>query len=131
VYEFERDELVVLFAYLANEEEGGIAAVYDLPSQVEFCKMEGHDEHTFLPEGHESQTRGRYDDGPLYSRKLHIRGRRLSASCERSWTIFALFLEERAVNHFARRSFPVKTLTMAACTDDGGQSTPCFDTRRK
>jgi hypothetical protein len=35
VYEFKRDELVVLVAYLAYEEEGGIAAVYDLPGQVE------------------------------------------------------------------------------------------------
>ena len=38
MYEFERDELVVPFAYLAYEEEGGIAAVYDLAGQVEFCK---------------------------------------------------------------------------------------------
>jgi hypothetical protein len=30
VYEFECDELIVLFAYLAYEEEGGVAAVYDL-----------------------------------------------------------------------------------------------------
>ena len=49
----------------------------------------------------------RHDDGPLYSRKLHNRGRRLSASCETSWTIFALFLVERVTNHFARRSLPV------------------------
>lgn len=30
MYEFERNELVVLVAYLTYEEEGGVAAVYDL-----------------------------------------------------------------------------------------------------
>jgi len=38
VYEFECDELVVLLAYLTYEEEGGIAAVYDL------CRADGNDE---------------------------------------------------------------------------------------
>jgi len=36
-----------------------------------------------------------------------MRGRLLSASCETSWTIFALALEGSATNHFARRSLPV------------------------
>jgi hypothetical protein len=31
VYDFERNELIVLVAYLAYEEEGGVAAIYDLP----------------------------------------------------------------------------------------------------
>jgi len=34
VYEFECDELVVLLSYLTYEEEGGIAAVYDLPAFI-------------------------------------------------------------------------------------------------
>lgn len=49
VYEFKRNELVVFLAYLAYKEEGGIAAVYNLPGQVEVCKYIATREHTFLP----------------------------------------------------------------------------------
>ena len=50
VYEFERDELVVLVAYLAYEEEGGVAAVYDLPGFEFFATWRANSwTHTFLP----------------------------------------------------------------------------------
>ena len=42
-------------------------------------------------------------DLPLYSRKLHMRVRRASTSCETSLMILALSLGDRVVNHLARR----------------------------
>lgn len=104
--DFEGDELVVGRVGGGDEEEGGVAAVDDFG----LCGIEGKLVQVVLVGGGKKCQGNcvgwwvpREDDGPLYSRKLHMRALRASTSWETSLIILALSFGERVVNHLASR----------------------------
>jgi hypothetical protein len=84
----ERDQLVVGRVAAGDEEERGIAAIYDLGVCIFVSLATSHPCRAHRP---------------LYSKKLHMRVRRARTSCETSLTILALSLGASVVNHLARR----------------------------
>lgn len=98
MHDLERDELVVGAVAAGDEEEGRVAAVY----YFGVCGGRGVRRWAFEVRGLAGWS-GRCRNGPLYSRKLHMRFRRARTSCETSLMILALSFGESVVNHLARR----------------------------
>ena len=68
---------------------------------------------------------------PLYSRKLHIRVRLASTSCETSLMILAFSLGERVVNHLASRWIARDQPLNFPKMGDEHTTLPCLDRRIK
>ena len=137
VDDFERDQLVIVRRAAGDEEEGCVAAIDDL---CVCARMGGEGEpvsrgtreREIMREDQELDRDGGAlkPPAPLYSRKLHMRVRRESTSCDTSLTILAFSLGESVENHFARRCLGVSYALMSTREEGGAHTTlPCRESR--